>query len=330
MNVTIVFEGKVPALKYGGIQRVLWYLGKALVSKGHRVTFLVGEGSNCDFAPVIFLDRERPITEQIPKNADVAHVSYFNRQEADNIEIPHIIHMQANFFDGREYPLNTVFISKDHAQRHGSDIYVYNGMQWEDYGPVDLTNKRDHYHFLGKASWSLKNVKGAIKVAHKVKGAKLDVLGGKRFNINQGIRLTFSPRIRFHGMVGGDHKSKLINGSKGLIFPVIWDEPFGLAITESLYFGCPVFGTPYGSLSELVTSDVGFLSANSNELAKAVRNSENYSRRRCHEYARDLFNSGQMADGFIALYERVLNGEMLHTQAPKLKPEHNVRKLPWA
>ena len=46
--------------------------------------------------------------------------------------------------------------------------------------------------------------------------------------------------------------SSLLNASRGLIFPVRWHEPFGLAVIESLYFGCPVFATPYGALPELV------------------------------------------------------------------------------
>ena len=56
-----------------------------------------------------------------------------------------------------------------------------------------------------------------------------------------------------------------------MIFPVRWHEPFGLAIVESLYFGCPVFGTPYGSLPEIVAPDVGVLSARASDLAEAVR-----------------------------------------------------------
>ncbi len=41
MHVAIVYEGKIPALKYGGIQRVLWYLGQELIARGHGVTYLV-------------------------------------------------------------------------------------------------------------------------------------------------------------------------------------------------------------------------------------------------------------------------------------------------
>jgi hypothetical protein len=36
-----------------------------------------------------------------------------------------------------------------------------------------------------------------------------------------------------------------------------------------------------------------------------------------------------MTDQFIALYERVLNGESLNPQKPRLKEEHNTPKLPW-
>ena len=68
-----------------------------------------------------------------------------------------------------------------------------------------------------------------------------------------GLRFTLSQRIRFHGMVAGERKSALLRQSSGLIFPVVWHEPFGLAVVESLYMGAPVFATPYGALPEIVT-----------------------------------------------------------------------------
>ena len=62
-------------------------------------------------------------------------------------------------------------------------------------------------------------------------------------------------------MVDASKKKVIIEQSKGLIFPVTWHEPFGLAITESFYFGAPVGGTPYGALPELVSPEVGFRTA---------------------------------------------------------------------
>ena len=134
---------------------------------------------------------------------------------------------------------------------------MHNGLDWNDYSTPELMKSRNYFHFLGNAAWRVKNVSGAINVIKKTKTQRLKVLGGVRFNFKMGMRFTFSTKVGFEGMVGGQTKFDLLNGSKGLIFPVKWHEPFGLAIIESLYFGCPVFGTPYGSLPELVTSDFG-------------------------------------------------------------------------
>ncbi|UVV58958.1 hypothetical protein NXY28_23975 [Bacteroides thetaiotaomicron] len=45
MNITIVLGDKIPSIKYGGTQRVMWYLGKELNKRGHKVTFIAGKGS---------------------------------------------------------------------------------------------------------------------------------------------------------------------------------------------------------------------------------------------------------------------------------------------
>ena len=224
--------------------------------------------------------------------------------------------------------LPAIFVSRNHASRFGSDSYVYNGMDWDDYGDVDFSRSRDYFHFLGKAAWRVKNVKGAIDVVRAIPGARLKVLGGHRFNFKMGLRLTFSPRISFKGMVGGERKSSLLNGSRGLIFPVLWDEPFGLAITESLYFGAPVFGTPYGSLPELVNGDVGFLTDSESEMVAHIANDYHYSQRLCHDYAVDKFNSRVMAERYLEKYEQVLNGHALN-DVGKLKSNGAYTRYTW-
>ena len=206
---------------------------------------------------------------------------------------------------------------------------MHNGLDWNDYSTPELMKSRNYFHFLGNAAWRVKNVSGAINVIKKTKTQRLKVLGGVRFNFKMGMRFTFSTKAGFEGMVGGQTKFDLLNGSKGLIFPVKWHEPFGLAIIESLYFGCPVFGTPYGSLPELVTSDFGYLSANSNELAEAVLAADNYSRKRCHEYAREEFNSKQMALAYIQKYERVMAGVPLNTKPFELVNPSEEKWLAW-
>lgn len=237
--------------------------------------------------------------------------------------------MHGNSNNLSELDKNTVFVSQNHASRYNSNSYVYNGLDWSEYSTPELKNKRNYFHFLGNAAWRVKNVSGAIDVIKKTKTEKLKVLGGVRFNFKMGIRFTFSSNVSFAGMVGGKGKFKLLNGSKGLIFPVKWHEPFGLAIIESLYYGCPIFGTPYGSLPELVKENVGFLSDKSHELAEAVLNVDNYSRQRCHEYAMEEFNAKKMALEYLKKYEIVISGNRLNTNAPKLLKIQEQKWLDW-
>ena len=326
MHIVIVNRGKVPVSKYGGTERVLWYLGQELVKMGHKITYLVEEGSSCPFGKVLFIDDTRPWAAQIPDDADVVH---FNFNIPEPIDKPYIITIHGNSNDSREFDINSVFVSQNHAARYNSRSYVYNGLDWDDYGKVNLEVERKHFHFLGKAAWRVKNVEGAIKVISKAKGETLKVLGGHRLNIKMGFRLTLNPRIRFYGMVGGEEKLSVLRQSKGLVFPVKWHEPFGLAITESLYFGCPVFGTPYGSLPELVNSEIGYLSSNSSELARAVKEVDRFSRKRCHDYAVEMFNSKNMAEAYLEKYLSVLNGKSLNPAPPKLKEIPKERFLEW-
>ena len=205
----------------------------------------------------------------------------------------------------------SIFVSRNHAERHGSQSFVYNGLDWDEYGQVDLSLPRRRYHFLGKAAWRVKNVRGAIRITKQIDGGELDVLGGTRLNLKMGLRLTLSPRIHFHGMVDNEEKQRIIQQSKGLIFPVLWHEPIGLCLIESLYYGAPVFATPMGAIPEIVTPDVGFLSNDEQELADYINSHPDFSPQRCHEYARDQFNIRVMTEAYLKKFEQVLNGERL-------------------
>lgn len=325
MKILIEKDSVIPVTKYGGTQRVIWYLAYELSKMGHEVSFLVPKGSYCDFARIIEIDPSKPIPDQIPEDIDVVH---FNSFVPDEYPKPYIYSLHGNLSLGQSAPLNTVFVSRNHAERHGSNSYVYNGLDWNDYGKANLSRQRNLYHFLGKAAWRAKNIKGAIDIVKSIPGGKLEVLGGTRLNIKMGFRLTLSPKIRFKGMVDNSGKKEIIEQSKGLIFPVKWHEPFGLAVTESLYYGSPVYGTPYGSLPELVNSEVGFLSDKRSDIVEHIlKCGDSYSPQRCHEYACDLFNSKIMAEEYLKKYERVLNGQNLNRTRPTASESY--RDLPW-
>ena len=327
MNILITCNNVIPVLKYGGTERVIWYLGKELSKIGHQVTFLAKKGSQCTFAKVIFLEENPNIySHLIPENTDIVHI---NHSKCPYLNIPYIFTIHGNVNSNDLLDKNSVFVSKNHANRYQSDQFVYNGLDWDDYGKVDFARKRKNFHFLGNAAWRVKNVKGAINTILNTSNENLDVLGGSRLNFRMGFRFTISPRIKFHGQCDNEQKAKIMQESKGLIFPVRWNEPFGLALIESLYFGCPVFGTPYGSLPEIITEDFGYLTNNSNDLAKKILTNEDYNKVKCHEYAIDVFNSRIMALNYLEKYEKVLYKEDLNKKNPQLEKVQTQKFLHW-
>ena len=315
MKILLVHQTKIPVFSYGGTERVVWDLAKGLIELGHEVTFLVPEGSNCDFAKVICIDATKPVMAQIPSDAfDIVHFQSNTEMEPD---FPYLVTEHGNSKREYPFPLNTVFISRNHADRYGSKEFVYNGLDWSSYGAVDWSMPRLRHHFLGKGSWPVKNLKGAIQVARRA-GVELAVLGGTRLNLSRTFRFTPWRSIHFHGMVGGELKFRLLNESKGMIFPVRWNEPFGLAVIESLYFGNPVFATPYGALPEIVLSEHGYLSDSVSDLGLAVREMK-FDPRECHQRAVSMFNHVAMAKGYLEKYQRVLDGERMNATQPVLK-----------
>jgi len=326
MRILLVSKTSIPVYAYGGTERVIWDLGYALSQLGHQVTYLVAAGSTCPFAHVLHIDPATDLRMQIPDEIDIVHFQFKPEFSLDeDFTKVYVVTEHGNTAADNVLPLNSIFVSKNHAQRHGSDQFVHNGLNWDAYGPVDFDTRREHHHFLGKAAWRVKNVVGAIDVALDA-GVKLAVLGGTRLNLKRGFRFTWSRRIQFHGMVGGQEKFRLLNTSNGLVFPVRWHEPFGLAVIESLYFGCPIFSTPYGALPELVSPEQGCLSASKAELVSSIQD-KSFDMRACHQHAVTHFNAEKMARGYLEKYEQVLAGENLSRTHPRATGR-DIR-LPW-
>lgn len=328
MHILIIAHKAIlPAQGYGGLHRMVWGLGRALVSLGHRVSFLCAAGSVCPFAQVLYYAPHKRIEEQIPEDVDVVH---FNSAPPANFPRPYVETIHGNF--NKSFSPNAIFVSQDHAARHGSSHFVYNGIDWDDleYANPNL-DPRNHsrYHFLAKADWKVKNLDGAIRVAKALPdGCKMDVLGGRRFSWHMGLRLTLSSKVSFHGMVAGNRKAELLRQSSGLVFPVVWHEPFGLAVIESLYMGCPAFCTPYGAMPEIVTPEVGVMSESVSQMAYDIAHAD-FNPRICHEYAKERFSALQMAKGYVAKYEMVLDGHVLNPVQPSVNQSAG-RVISWS
>lgn len=323
MHILIVSKNRIPVYAYGGTERFVWDSGFNLSQISRKVTYLVKSRSRSDFSDILSINKNRPLLPQVEAallhtRADIIQFQSYPFSGIETSEFfpyRYVMTEHGNSELGTWHPKNSIFISKNHAERHNSTQFVYNGLNWDAYGKFDLSSSRKNFHFLGNVAWPLKNIQGAIDVACQAE-TDMDVLGGKRLQIRWGFRFTWQPNIHFHGMVGGTKKFSLLNSSKRMIFPVQWYESFGFVIIESLYFGCPVFATPYGEIPELFPPACGFLSNSCTELAHSLNHAKNYSNEYFHAYARDNFNARVMTESYIKKYEQVVDKKHLHESPP--------------
>ena len=295
MKIAQISKYKLPQKGYGGTSRVIDWLSKALIKLGHTVYLISRKGTNIPGVELILTPKNvSDFTPFIPEDTDIVHFHDTNTVFPDK---PFIITMHGNDSNAKFLP-NTVFVSKNHASRHKLDRYVYNGIDPSEF--IFQEEKDDYFLFLSKVSRRIKGIRTAIELA-KIHGFNLIVAGGRRLN--------FSSNITYVGEVEGIKKAKLLAGAKALIFPIIWNEPFGLVVPEALISGTPVITTNRGSMPELVPNDVGYRCDNFEEFEAAINNVHTISNYRCREWAMDNFSSDVMAKSYIDEYIKIINSK---------------------
>jgi glycosyltransferase involved in cell wall biosynthesis len=334
MHVTLVKPGStpIPPQLYGGTERTLYWLGKALIELGHQVT-LIAHPKSCipgaELIPCESSDTEA--MRLVPDSTDILHLS--NHQIATPPK-PFLVTVNGNGGHAvRQFHPNSVFVSRKHAANHGSKYFVYPGLQPSDYA---FSEKREDYAvFLAKARWPVKNFKGAVEVARKA-GVELRVLGSRSWpmELQRQVPLWLTRGVRYYGNLEEREKVDILSRARCLILPVRWHEPFGLAFTEAMVSGAYVCGTPYGSQPEIVTPEAGLLSANADELAEAVRNPQRFKPSACRERVlKGGFTSLDMARKYLTCYEKILTtGSLLDPgESPAATvPEFDAKELlPW-
>jgi len=335
MHVTFYKPGSIPIppLLYGGTERVIGWLGKALVELGHQVTLIANAQSHIPGAELrVIPAREKnpgAWAKLIPDSADI--VQLFN-EFAPALNKPFLVRFGGSPPSGAPFHPNTIFVSKRHAALHGSRHFVHNGLDPDEYA---FSEKRaDYAIFLAKARWAAKNFPGAVDVARRA-GIELRVLGSRNWPF--GLQKWLPPirGVRYYGTIGGTEKRELLARARCLIFPVRWEEPGANALNEALVSGCYVAGTPYGCLPEIVTPPTGVLSTRADELAEAVKNPQRFSLTACRDR---VLHGGlthlDMARKYLKYYEQILTrGSFLETNeaAPVTRPGFVAnRLLPWS
>ena len=90
-----------------------------------------------------------------------------------------------------------------------------------------------------------------------------------------------------------------------MLFPIKWDEPFGLVMVEAMACGTPVLSLPGGSVPEIVRDGIsGYVCRSVRELAKRAVN-VNSNPRSLREYVEQNFSLDRMVARYASLYEEV-------------------------
>ncbi|SRR5216110_1294348 len=307
MHIVQFQHTRVPVEKYGGAQRIVVWLSQALVELGHDVTLLAGRGSTVPGVRVVEVDAGEvrvpnfDVRRYVTQPADVMH---YHSPVAHPPSLPYVETLHGNMGPGRVASSHTICVSENHAHRHGTTSYVYNGVRLEEY--EFRPAKADFDLFLARLH-SAKGWRVAVAAAKRVR-FKLIVAGGWRPSLSRWVK--------FVGEVGGTRKRELLAGARCLWMPVQWEDPCPVNVLEALASGTPVLATPRGSLPELVGADGGGIGASVPDLLALRARLADFDPRACRRRAERCFTHLRMARDYVRMYSHLLE----HGRLPAGRP----------
>ena len=100
---------------------------------------------------------------------------------------------------------------------------------------------------------------------------------------------------------------KFISGAKALLFPIDWEEPFGMAVIEALACGTPVIAMNRGAMPEIIEHGVnGFLANDIHEFEEYMRRVDEINPADCRRSVAEKFSSDAMAKAYLARYHEAI------------------------
>jgi glycosyltransferase involved in cell wall biosynthesis len=338
-QVAPLYESVPPKL-YGGTERVVSYLTEELVRQGHEVT-LFASGDSMTSAQLVpacpealrlnktatdHFAHHLVMLEQVVQrrqdfdivhfHVDYLHYPLSRREQLVNLttlhgrlDIPDLVPVYKVF---RDMPV----VSISDAQRKPLPWINWQGTVYHGMPANRLTFRPgtgNYLAFLGRISPE-KGLDQAVQIALRLEmplkiAAKVDRADVEYFE--SAIKpLLDHPLVEFVGEIGYPDKNDFLGDAIALLFPINWSEPFGLVMMESIACGTPVIAYPRGSVPEVIEEGVsGFLAHNVEQAVKAVKRISQIDRRRCRQRFEERFTATRMCNDYLALYERLVNGQ---------------------
>ncbi|MGL4880744.1 MAG: glycosyltransferase, partial [Waterburya sp.] len=136
-------------------------------------------------------------------------------------------------------------------------------------------------------------------------------------------------QIQFLGEANHQQKCPLLGGAVATLFPITWQEPFGLVMAESMAVGTPVIAIALGSTPEVIEDGkTGFLCHSVEECIAALDRLGEIDRRACRDRVVAKFSVERMVDDYEAVYQKLLAKQSLvNKHTPNLFVHQNPNRL---
>jgi glycosyltransferase involved in cell wall biosynthesis len=333
--LTVDPEIPVPPKLYGGIERIVSGLCKAYSEAGHEV-FLIANPSSTEINIKQLINwhglhSRRKI--DIIKNA----VQLYKTVIKYNIEIIHsfsrLLYLYPTFlltkinviqsYQRKISQKSTAFANKFAGEKlhftacskymfkdleiNKKFTPIYNFVNTDFFVPNENTEK-NFLMFLGRIE-DIKGTKECIETALAT-NTKLIITG----NIQSGHEEYFNtqikpylenPLIEYVGEVNDEQKLNYLQHSKAFLFPIKWEEPFGIVMAEAMACGVPVIGFNRGSVPEVVVhGKTGFIVENTNEMINSISLIEKIDRTEVRKDCVNRFSVEIIAKQYLNLLEK--------------------------
>ncbi|MGN2638617.1 glycosyltransferase family 4 protein [Nocardia takedensis] len=331
---------EVPPPDYGGTEIVVGELADALIERGHRVT-VIGIGSRRGAADFVAVHGDGAADHLGAAFPEVVHTIEVRRAvellaQSEKIDIVHDHTMAGPLNASTFLGMNIPTVVTVHCPAN-TELYRFYAALGEDAELVavsarqralapDLRWSGTVHHGLRVDDWPYRTQKGgfalflgrfcaekgvhlALEAAHEADVplviAGTCVEGPDAAYFQEFVQPRLTVRDRVIGPLGPSDKRRILAAARCLLFPIEWEEPFGLVMIEAMACGTPVVALAAGSVPEVVQhGNTGFICQGVPELAESIRAAGSIEPAVCRQHVLDSFHSKRMAAEYEGIYRR--------------------------